>query len=149
MLHPWVAYLIVPLFALANAGVALDGDFGAVVTEPVTLGVLLGLFVGKQVGITACTWLGVRSGLMSLPAGIGWRHIHGVACIAGIGFTMSLFIANLAFGEGQLLDDAKIGIFSASLLAGVLGYVLLRVQRPVAGEGAAAPSREAEPAVSA
>lgn len=138
-LHPWVAYLIVPLFALANAGVSLGGEFGSMITEPVTLGVIAGLFIGKQLGITGFTWLGVKTGLMNLPSGIGWRQIHAVACIAGIGFTMSLFIANLAFiGNAEhgarLLDDAKIGILVASLLSGVMGYILLRSSKPVREE---------------
>jgi NhaA family Na+:H+ antiporter len=127
-LHPWVAFGIVPLFALANAGVALGGGLGGVLTEPVTLGVVLGLVVGKQVGVTLSAWLAVRSGLADLPVGVGWRHIYGAGWLAGIGFTMSLFIGSLAFGEGVLLDAAKVGILTASLIAGLVGWSLLRFQ---------------------
>ncbi|HEY8598816.1 MAG TPA: Na+/H+ antiporter NhaA [Thermomicrobiales bacterium] len=111
-LHPWVAFGIVPLFALANAGVAL--------------GMLLGLVVGKQAGVTLCAWLAVRSGLADLPEGVGWRRVYDADWLAGIGFTMSLFIGSLAFGEGVLLDAAKVGILAASLLAGVVGWGILR-----------------------
>ena len=91
-----------------------------------TLGVVLGLVVGKQVGVTLSAWLAVRSGLADLPLGVGWRHIYGAGWLAGIGFTMSLFIGSLAFGEGALLDAAKVGILAASLIAGVVGWSLLR-----------------------
>ena len=127
-LHPWVAYLIVPLFALSNAGVRLDGDLGAVLTNNVTLGVLLGLFVGKQVGITLASWLAVRAGIADLPEGVTWRTLHGAAILGGIGFTMALFVADLAFasaGEPALMNAAKVGILLASLASGVCGWLLL------------------------
>jgi NhaA family Na+:H+ antiporter len=125
-LQSWVAFLIVPLFALANAGVSVRGDLVDMLLEPVTLGVLVGLVVGKQVGITLAAYAVVRLGLASLPDGVGWRHIYGVAWLGGIGFTMSLFIAGLAFGEGPMLAFAKVGILAASVVAGLGGYLVLR-----------------------
>jgi len=125
-LHPWVAFLIVPLFALANAGVAIGGDIGALLSEDVVLGVLVGLVLGKQIGVTLGAWVVVRLGLASLPEGVGWGHIYGIAWLAGIGFTMSLFIADLAFGESALLPMAKVGILAASVIAGTVGYLIIR-----------------------
>lgn len=125
-LHPWVAFGIVPLFALANAGVSVQGGVGQTLTEPVTLGIIAGLVLGKQVGVTLCAWLAVRAGVADLPEEVGWRHIYGASWLAGIGFTMSLFIGSLAFGDGALLDAAKVGILAASLLAGLVGWVILR-----------------------
>ncbi|MEW5990768.1 MAG: Na+/H+ antiporter NhaA [Chloroflexota bacterium] len=126
-LHPWVSFLIVPLFALANSGVRLELDIAATVRQPITLGVILGLIIGKQVGITLGAAAVVRAGLASLPDGVRWRHIYGVAWLGGIGFTMSLFIAALAYGEGGAeLDSAKIGILAASLIAGAAGFGILR-----------------------
>jgi NhaA family Na+:H+ antiporter len=125
-LQPWVAFAIVPLFALANAGVGLPADVGAALTDPVVVGVVLGLVLGKQVGITLAAWLVVRAGLADLPAGVGWRHIYGGAWLGGIGFTMALFIAELAFGDSGALDAAKLGILAASLIAGVGGFLILR-----------------------
>ena len=127
-LHSWVAFVILPIFALANAGVDLSGDVGAMFTEPVTLGVILGLLLGKPLGVTAAAWLAVRSGLAAKPESVSWRQLHGAGWLAGIGFTMSLFIAALAFGDGPLLDAAKLGILSASVVAGLIGWVLLRTQ---------------------
>jgi NhaA family Na+:H+ antiporter len=125
-LHPWTSFLIVPLFALANAGVTIRGELAAIVVEPVFLGVLLGLVMGKQIGITLAAWVVVRFGLASLPDGVSWRHVYGAAWLGGIGFTMSLFIAGLAYGGGELLDFAKVGILAASIVAGVGGYLVLR-----------------------
>ena len=125
-LHPWVVFAIMPLFALANAGVPLGGDMVGALASPVTLGIVLGLVVGKQLGITLFAWLGVRIGLSELPEGIGWRHVYGVGWLAGIGFTMSLFITDLAFSEDSLIEDAKLGIECASLIAGVVGWTILR-----------------------
>ena len=124
-LHGWVAFLIIPLFALANAGVTLGGDLGAAFGNRVTLGIVLGLFVGKQLGVTGFAWLAVRLGWAALPAGVTWRQIYGVSYLCGIGFTMSLFIANLAFAEAALLDSAKVGILTASLVAGLGGWFML------------------------
>ena len=129
-LQPWVAFAIVPLFALANAGVGLPADVGGALTDPVVVGVVLGLVLGKQVGITLAAWLVVRAGLADLPAGVRWRHIYGAAWLGGIGFTMALFIAELAFGNGGELDAAKLGILGASVIAGVGGFLILRTARP-------------------
>ncbi len=125
-LHPWVSFLIVPLFALANAGVTITPALLTWPLDPVIVGVILGLVVGKQVGITAATWLIVRSGRAMLPAGVTWRHIYGVAWLGGIGFTMSLFIAELGLDGPDQLAAAKLGILTASLIAGIGGYLLLR-----------------------
>ena len=125
-LHPWVALLIVPLFALSNAGVPLVGDPFAILTEPLVLGVLVGLIAGKQFGITLAAWLVVRSGMASLPLGVSWRHVYGAAWLGGIGFTMSLFVGDLAYGESPALALSKIGILAASVIAGLGGYLILR-----------------------
>ena len=132
-LQPWTAFLIVPLFALANAGVAIRGELAAIVVEPVFLGVVAGLVIGKQVGISLAAWAVVRLGLASLPEGVHWRHIYGAAWLGGIGFTMSLFISGLAYGEGAMLTFAKVGILAASLVAGVGGYMVLRRGSSVTG----------------
>jgi NhaA family Na+:H+ antiporter len=130
-LHYWVAFGIIPLFALANAGVHLGGNLGAAFGDPVTQGIILGLVVGKPVGITLFAWLAVRSGLAALPGSVTWRAIRGVSLLGGIGFTMSLFVAGLAFpGAPQLNADAKIGIFVASLVAGITGFLVLRGYKP-------------------
>jgi NhaA family Na+:H+ antiporter len=125
-LHFPVNFVVMPLFALANAGVALslsglEGEAGLV-----TLGIILGLVVGKPVGIMLASWLAVRTGLGALPEETDWMQMLGAACLGGVGFTMSLFIAALAFGDGPLLDASKLGILAASLVSGTLGYVLLR-----------------------
>jgi NhaA family Na+:H+ antiporter len=125
-LHPWVVFAIMPLFALANAGLPLGGGILEALTSPVALGIVAGLVVGKQLGITLFVWLAVRSGLSELPEGIGWRHVYGAGWLAGIGFTMSLFISDLAFSDGSLVEDAKLGILCASLIAGVVGWTILR-----------------------
>jgi NhaA family Na+:H+ antiporter len=125
-LHPWVAFAIVPLFALANAGVTLNSQSYAI-THTVSLGIILGLVVGKQVGITLFSYLAVRLGLAQLPSELSWRHIYGVGWLAGIGFTMSLFIAHLAFGDQGFLELSKVGILTASLIAGVVGWLVLRL----------------------
>jgi NhaA family Na+:H+ antiporter len=136
-LHPWVAFGIMPVFALANAGVAMAG--GARVGDPVTLGVVAGLFVGKQVGVFAFAWLAVRAGVARLPVGAGWGQLYGVAVLCGIGFTMSLFIASLAFGSAATLDAAKVGVLVASGVSAVVGAGVLvvagRRARSTAGDG--------------
>lgn len=120
-----VAFLIVPLFALANAGIPLNAQtLAGVFSHPVALGIILGLVVGKPIGITLFTWLAVKSGLTRLPEGIHMGHVFGAGLVGGIGFTMSIFIAELSFpGQTELLDLAKAGILSASLLAALLGAV--------------------------
>jgi NhaA family Na+:H+ antiporter len=125
-LHNWVAFVIMPMFALANAGVAISADALRGETLPVALGILAGLLIGKPIGLFGSAWLFVRLGVVSLPAGITWRYMMGLALLGGIGFTMSLFIATLAFGDNSLLETAKLGILGASLVAGVAGFMLLR-----------------------
>jgi NhaA family Na+:H+ antiporter len=132
-LHGLVAYGLMPLFALANAGVTL-GAAGEALRGTVAWGVILGLLVGKFAGITGASWAAVRLGLAALPAGVTWRHLRGTALLGGIGFTMSLFIGSLAFSDAAVMEEAKVGILVASTLAGVLGYVLLR-RTPAAPEG--------------
>ena len=125
-LHGWVAFFIIPLFALANAGVALGAGALEALMHPVALGVALGLVIGKPAGITLVSWLAVRAGVAAPPRDFGWRAAHGVSWLGGIGFTMSLFIATLAFEGTEFLDVAKIGILIASLIAGTTGWVILR-----------------------
>jgi len=126
LLHPWTSFLVVPLFALANAGVTVRaGSFDAPGATAVALGVVLGLVVGKVAGITAATWLAVRTGLGRLPDGASWPMLAGAATVAGIGFTVSLFIAELAFDPGPLQDAAKIGVLGASTLTAVAGAIVL------------------------
>jgi len=126
LLHPWTSFAVVPLFALANAGVVMKADsFDAPATVGATAGVVLGLVVGKLVGITAATWLAVRSGLGRLPEGATWAMVVGIAAIGGIGFTVSLFIAELAYEPGAIQDAAKLGVLGASTVAALLGAVLL------------------------
>lgn len=126
-LHPWSAFLIVPLFGFANAGVSLVGLSPAILLEPLPLGIALGLFLGKQFGIFGVIWAAARVGFASPPAGASWVQLYGVALLAGIGFTMSLFIGGLAFpGNALLVDEVKIGVLMGSLLAGLAGFLLLR-----------------------
>jgi len=125
-LHPWVAFLILPVFAFANAGVSLSGLSFRDLAEPLTLGVAAGLFLGKQAGVFLATWIGVRSGIARLPDGVNWRHIYGVACLTGVGFTMSLFIGSLAFDTDGAMDAVRLGVIVGSLLSGFLGYAVLR-----------------------
>jgi NhaA family Na+:H+ antiporter len=129
----WSSYFIVPLFALANAGVDFRGtSFAETATSAVALGVALGLLVGKIGGISLFTYLAVRFGMGKLPPGTGWTHVVGLAAVAGIGFTVSLFVAGLAFTDGHVIDLAKIGIFTGSLASGVVGsLILLRAKAPV------------------
>jgi NhaA family Na+:H+ antiporter len=122
-LAPWVGFGIVPVFAVANAGVSLDGaTFGRI-----ALGVSLGLVLGKTIGVFAATWLAVRTGVGRLPTSTTWTHMFGVAMCAGIGFTVALFVAGLSFDVAALNDEAKIGILGASVVAGIGGYAWLRV----------------------
>ncbi|HEX6312357.1 MAG TPA: Na+/H+ antiporter NhaA [Acidimicrobiia bacterium] len=125
-LHPWTSFLIIPVFALANAGVDLGGGvLGDALSSRITLGVIVGLVVGKTVGISGAVAIAVRFRLGRLPAGVHARQILGAATLAGIGFTVSLFIAELSFDDELLLGDAKIGILVASVIAGVAGALIL------------------------
>ena len=124
-LHPWVSFGVMPIFAFANAGVFLGGDIGAVLVNPVTLGVGFGLVLGKQAGILLFAWAVVRMGWADVPKGVSWRQIYGASWLGGIGFTMSLFIGGLAFIPGPLLDAAKVGILMASAISAAVGWVIL------------------------
>jgi Na+:H+ antiporter, NhaA family len=124
-LIPWNRYIIMPVFALANAGVALGGGAARSVVAPVSLGVIFGLVIGKPTGIVLFSWLATRTRLAAMLDGIGWRQIVGVGMLGGIGFTMSLFIANLAFGDGHALETAKVGILVASVVSGIAGAIVL------------------------
>jgi len=125
-LHPWVAFLIMPVFALANSGISIGADFLDTVVNPISIGVTAGLVLGKCLGIFLFTWIMVRFGLGNLPSGATWKHMFGVALLGGIGFTMSLFISGLAFNEALFADQAKYGILIGSVIAGILGSIVLR-----------------------
>jgi NhaA family Na+:H+ antiporter len=122
-----VAFIIVPLFGFANAGVDLTGVTLTDLLSPLPLGIALGLFLGKQLGIFAAVWLAVRTGFAARPRGATWRQIHGVAVLCGVGFTMSLFIGALAFADARLGEQARLGTLIGSLLSALLGYTLLRL----------------------
>lgn len=124
-LHPWVAFVVMPLFALANAGIVIGSGFFSSLVNPVSLGVTIGLLAGKFTGVLLATWLMVKFGA-PLPARATWKQITGVALLAGVGFTMSLFISGLAFTHPEMIDQAKYGILLASLLAGISGVMVLR-----------------------
>ena len=129
-LHPWVAFMVVPIFALANAGVSFEGMEPAALLAPLPLGIALGLLVGKQVGIFGLAWLAVKSGIARLPDGVGWLQVWGLSLIAGIGFTMSLFIGNLAFASPEQINAVKLGVLSGSIVSALLGIaILLRGRR--------------------
>ena len=129
-LHPWVAFLILPTFAFANAGVIFSGIGLEDVFQPLTLGIALGLFVGKQIGVFGPIWLAVRFGLAPMPAGTTWTHLYGVALLCGVGFTMSLFIGGLAFETSGFDAPVRIGVLGGSVLAAISGYLVLRLARP-------------------
>lgn len=134
VLHPWVTFGILPLFAFANAGVSLSGLSPGIFLSPVPLGIALGLFVGKQLGVFGSTWIAVRLGWSVLPEGATWPQIYGTALLTGIGFTMSLFIGTLAFVGEEHMAAVRIGVLAGSLLSAVAGYLVLRVShRPASG----------------
>ena len=124
-LHPWVAFAIVPLFGFANAGVSLAGVGIGTFGRPLVLGIALGLFLGKQLGIFAAIWGADRLGIARRPAGIGWGQLYGMALLAGIGFTMSLFIGGLAFADPTLLGEVKIGVLAGSIASALAGVIVL------------------------
>jgi len=127
ILHPWTAFVVLPLFALANGGVAISGSgLADAAASPVTLGIVFGLVAGKTIGIVFATRIAVSAGLGSLPDGVTWTAVTGVALLAGIGFTVSLFITGLAFDDPVTQDNAKIGVLMASVLAAGLGSFVLR-----------------------
>jgi len=124
-LHGFVAFAIMPLFALANAGVTISGGAFASLAKPLTLGILLGLCIGKPLGITLFAWLGGKLNLASLPENVGWADLLRISMLGGIGFTMSLFITNLAFTDVGVIDKAKLGVLLGSFISGVIGYIFL------------------------
>jgi len=129
-LHPWIAFLVLPLFALANSGLTLEGiDISIAMAHPVTLGIILGLVLGKPLGISLCTYLAFKTLKAPLPSGVTWSHIMGVSMLGGIGFTMSLFISGLSFPSGPFIEFSKLGIIVASLVSGGLGLGILSVGR--------------------
>jgi NhaA family Na+:H+ antiporter len=146
-LQPWVAFFVMPVFAFSNAGVHILGNVTAAATNSVSLGVALGLFVGKPIGISLFAWLAAKARLATQPSAVSWGQIFGGSWLCGIGFTMSLFIATLAFGEGSLLDMSKIGTLAASVCAAICGSLFLlgrfgRAPRPLPEDGVQAASAE-------
>ena len=129
-LNPWVAYLILPIFAFANAGVSIGGDLVQALTHPVALGIIAGLVLGKPLGIALLSWLAVRVRLAELPEGVAWKQLFAASWLAGIGFTMSLFIAGAAFSSAALLSVSKVAILTASVLASAVGFCLLTATSP-------------------
>ncbi|MEI4486807.1 Na+/H+ antiporter NhaA [Frigidibacter sp. MR17.14] len=126
-LSPYVFFLIIPVFAFANAGVVLKGMQLSDLFAALPMGIAAGLFLGKQIGVFGVTWLMVKTGLARLPAGATWVQVWGVACLAGIGFTMSLFIGSLSFSDAALMNEVRMGVLLGSLLSAVVGFVLLRM----------------------
>lgn len=133
-LHPWVAFLVIPIFGFANAGVYLLGLNPADLLAPLPLGIALGLLIGKQIGILGFAWLAVKTGLATLPDQVNWRQIHGLSLFAAIGFTMSLFIGNLAFASPEQVDAVKLGVLSGSTIAAIAGFFLLKSALPEEAE---------------
>lgn len=125
-LHLWVAFLIMPIFAFANAGVTLEQNIADAMSNKVTLGIILGLFIGKQIGITLFCWLSVKLKFAELPYGTNWKMVYGAALLGGIGFTMSLFVSSLAFANPEIVADSKIGILTGSLISALTGYFILK-----------------------
>lgn len=124
-LHPWIAFGILPLFAFANAGLSFSNIKLSTFIHPLPLGIIVGLFFGKQLGIFGASWLAVKTKLAKLPYKVNWWHIYGTALICGIGFTMSLFIASLAFRDNELTTLVRLGVFTGSVLSGIAGYSIL------------------------
>ena len=140
-IHPWSSFVVVPLFALANAGVVIDSEsVRRAASSSVALGIVLGLVIGKPLGITLATWLGTKARVGRLPEGLDWRHVVGLGAVAGIGFTVALFVDDLSF-IGPTFDDAVMGILAGSLLSGIIGAVILGTGRAArrAAEEAPAP----------
>jgi NhaA family Na+:H+ antiporter len=129
-LHLPQAFIVLPLFALFNAGVELGGGVLQTLSSPISMGIILGLVVGKQIGIVVFSWLAIRFSGAGMPESMTWTQIWGVSCLAGIGFTMSLFVSELAFQSPEMVTEAKVGILMASLVAGIWGFMLLRRALP-------------------
>jgi len=127
LLEPYSSFLVVPLFALANAGLSLQaGTAHSSLTSSVALGVVLGRLVGKPIGILVASRLAVHSGLVSLPGGVRWRQMAGIGMLGGVGFTVALYVNDLAFKDASLVDEGKIGIMAAAIASGLFAYLLLR-----------------------
>lgn len=127
-LHPWAIYLIMPIFAFANAGIELNGNFGEIFEYPSVWGIMAGLIIGKQLGVFGFSWVAVKLGLATLPLNTSWKGLYGASCLAGIGFTMSIFIASLAFKDmPEILVSSKFAILLASSIMGIVGYTYLRI----------------------
>jgi len=126
-LTPYVLYLIIPIFAFANAGVVLKGMTVQDLLAPLPLGIALGLLLGKQIGVFGLTMLMVKTGLARMPAGANALHIYGIACLAGVGFTMSLFIGSLSFADPAMMNEVRMGVLSGSILSGIIGYAALMI----------------------
>jgi NhaA family Na+:H+ antiporter len=143
-LHPWGVLIVVPLFAFFNAGIAIDTGVSTSLFSSVSVGILGGLFLGKQIGVLGVAWVAVSLGLGQLPAGVNWGQIYGAALLAGIGFTMSLFVASLAFSDVALIASAKIAILAGSFVSAVtgLGVIYLTTRKPQQAQAQAATLRE-------
>lgn len=139
-LAPYVLFGIVPIFAFANAGVVLQGLAPADLLQPLPLGIVLGLVLGKQAGIFGLVWLMVRLGWAQLPHGAGWAHLYAVSCLAGIGFTMSLFIGSLSFDDAATMNAVRLGVLVASAISAALGYAVLMLAPRAQAEPEAAPA---------
>jgi NhaA family Na+:H+ antiporter len=133
-LMPWNKHVIMPVFALANAGVVLGAGAVRTLADPISIGVICGLVLGKPIGIVLFSWLATRSRIAAMLDGISWRQVVGIGMLGGIGFTMSLFIANLAFGDAPALETAKVGILAASVVSGIAGALVL-VKQPTDRSG--------------
>ena len=128
MVHPWVSFVVLPVFALANAGIVFSSEtLSAAGASTITLGVAIALLIGNPLGILGMTWLAVRLRIGQLPSAVTWRHVLGTGFLAGIGFTVAIFISGIAFDDPALVDQAKMGIFGASVIAGAIGYLFLRL----------------------
>jgi NhaA family Na+:H+ antiporter len=142
-LVPLVTFLVLPLFALANAGVPLDAGFLASLRNPVSLGIIAGLFVGKQLGIVGACFIAIKLGIAEMPREVRWRDLHAVAILGGIGFTMSLFVAGLAFKNPAYQESARVGILFASTMSALVGGLLLRrSQSPAAAKARVLDARQ-------
>ncbi|MFZ7090118.1 Na+/H+ antiporter NhaA [Primorskyibacter sp. 2E233] len=126
-LSPYVLYFIIPVFAFANAGVVLKGLSFSDLFAPLPLGIALGLIIGKQIGVFGVTFVMVKMGLARMPSGATWAQIYGIACLAGIGFTMSLFIGSLSYSDATLMNEVRLGVLAGSVISGILGYTALRL----------------------
>jgi NhaA family Na+:H+ antiporter len=125
--HPWVCFFVLPLFALASAGVALSGEqLKLASSSPIALGIFLGLLIGKSVGILVFSYLAVRTRIAAMAEGLTWSGITGVGILAGLGFTVALFISSLSFEDEAVVTTAKVAVLAASLAAGLIGYIYLR-----------------------